>query len=65
MRELLQVIGEVSGAVELDQPTYERTDDDVQFDELAHGPHSAGRSNNKKGRVMRLGPERGQFDSTC
>lgn len=44
MREVLQVIGEVGGAVELDQATDERTHDDVQFDEPVHGGHSAGRT---------------------
>ena len=39
MREVLQVIGEVLGAVELDQPPDERTNDDVQFDEPVHGRH--------------------------
>ena len=44
MREVLQVIGEVLGAVELDQTTDERTNDDVQFDEPIHGQHSAART---------------------
>ena len=44
MREVLQVIGEVRGAVELDQAADERTNDDVQFDEPIHGRHSAGRT---------------------
>ena len=44
MREVLQVVGEVRDAVKLDQATYERTDDEVQFDELVHGRHSAGRT---------------------
>ena len=44
MREVLQIIGEILGAVELDQPTYERANDDVQFDEPVHGRHSAGRA---------------------
>ena len=42
MREVLQVFREIRGAVELDQPTDERANDDVQFDELVHGRHSAG-----------------------
>jgi hypothetical protein len=41
---VLQVIGEVRGAVELDQPTDERANDDVQFYEPVHGRHSAGRT---------------------
>jgi hypothetical protein len=36
VREVLQVIGQLRGAVELDQSTDERTHDDVQFDELVH-----------------------------
>jgi hypothetical protein len=42
MREVLQVIGEVRGAVELDKPSDERTNDDVDLDEPVHGRHSAG-----------------------
>ena len=44
MREVLQVFREIRGAVELDQPTDERANDDVQFDELIHERHSAGRT---------------------
>ena len=42
MREVLQVIGQVLGAVELDQATDERANEDVQFDEPVHGRHCAG-----------------------
>lgn len=42
MREALQTIGEVGGAVELDQTADERADDDVQFYELVHCGHPAG-----------------------
>ena len=39
MREVLQVIGDIRGAVEFDQATDARANDDVQFDEPVHGRH--------------------------
>ena len=36
VREVLQVVGEVRGAVEFDQPPDERADDDVCRDERVH-----------------------------
>ena len=55
MREVLQVIGEVRGAVEFNQATDERAHDDVQFDELIHDHHSAGRADRMfNGLVARL-----------
>ena len=69
VRELLQVIGEVLGAVELDQPTDERTNDDVQFDEPVHGGHSAVRTEQTRdallARMRRNAAGRSAHDVVC